>query len=384
MQLTAVLPAMTISTKRIRAIIADDLGRVGAGISPFTGIRRPGRSQRGFTLIELMVAITIGSVIMLLLSAVFLSSSVARKESERSARQIENGRYAMQILGDDLKLAGYLAEFNPNVLSLPATKPDPCLFTVAALNAALPLHVQGYDNPSGAAIPSCITDLRAGTDVVVIRRTSTCIVGAAGCDATIASAPYFQASLCGSGTELASVTVTDYFVLDASTGTFGKHKKDCTTIADVRRYLTRIYFVANNDNAGDGVPTLKRAELGAGGFTIVSLVEGVENLQMEYGVDTNNDGTPDTFTADPDSFTYAGCATAPCVVTWRNVMAVRINILARNTENSPGYTDTKTYTLGKKADGTDNTIPAFNDAIKRHAYDGQVRINNASARRLVP
>ena len=331
-----------------------------------------------------MVAIAIGSVIMLLLSAVFLSSSIARKESDRSARQIENGRYAMQVLGDDLKLAGYLAEFNPNVLPLPVTKPDPCLFAVADLNAALPVHVQGYDNPTGLAIPSCITDLRAGTDVVVIRRTGTCVIGAVGCDAIIATAPYFQASLCGSSSELASTTVTDYFVLDASSGTFGKHKKDCAAIADVRRYFTHIYFVANNDNAGDGIPTLKRAELGAGGFTIVPLVEGVENLQMEYGVDTDNDGTPDTFTADPDSFTYTGCATAPCVVTWRNVMAARINILARNTEASPGYTDNKTYTLGKKADGTANTVTAFGDGIKRHAYDGQVRINNPSSRRLVP
>jgi len=129
---------------------------------------------------------------------------------------------------------------------------------------------------------------------------------------------------------------------------------------------------------------LKRADLGADVFTIVPLVEGVENLQMEYGVDTDNDGTPDTFTADPDALTYTGCATAPCVATWRNVMAVRINILARNTEATIGYVDSKVYTLGKMANGADNTFGPYSDSIKRHAYDGQVRINNASARRLVP
>jgi type IV pilus assembly protein PilW len=333
-----------------------------------------------------MIAITIGFVILLGLSVVFYTSTVSRKETDRSARQIENGRYAMQVLSDDLKLAGYVAEFNPNILPLPASKPNPCLTTIADLKAQLPLHVQGYDNGAGLTTEctALLTDLRANTDVVVIRRATTCIAGAAGCDATMAGAPYFQAALCGSGTELASVTITDYFVLDASTGTFNKHKKDCATVADTRRYRTHIYFVTNNDNAGDGIPTLKRAELGATGFTIVPLVEGIENLQIEYGVDTNNDGTPDTFTADPDAFTYAACATAPCVVTWRDVMGVRINVLARNTEISPGWNDTKTYTLGKKADGTDNVIAAASDAIKRHAYEGQVRMNNPSARRLVP
>jgi len=349
-------------------------------------------TPRGFSLVELMIAITIGFVILLGLSVVFYTSTVSRKETDRAARQIENGRYAMQVLSEDLKLAGYLAEFNPNVLPLPGAKPNPCLTTVADLNAQLPLHVQGYDNGAGltAECTALLADLRANTDVVVIRRASTCFVGAAGCDPTIAGAPYFQASLCGSATELASTTVTDYFVLAASTGTFNKHKKDCTTappgtVADIRRYRTHIYFVTNNDNAGDGIPTLKRAELDDTGYTVVPLVEGIENLQIEYGVDTNNDGTPDTFTADPDSITYgATCPTAPCVVAWRDVMGVRINVLARNTEISPGWVDTRTYTLGKKANGTDNVVPAASDAIKRHAYEGQVRMNNPSARRLVP
>ena len=358
--------------------------------------RTPARGRRlggagrfaagGFSIVELMVALAIGGFIMLLLAAVFFTSSVTRKESERAARQIENGRYAMQILSEDIKHAGYLGEFNPSVLATPGTTPNPCLTTVADLNAALPVHIQGYDGGSGLTTEctTLLADRRTGTDVVVVRRTSTCVVGAAGCDATLSGAPYFQASLCGSGTELASTTATDYFVLDVSTGTFGKHKKDCAATAGLRRYLTHIYFITNNDVSGDGIPTLKRADLGAGSFSIVPLVEGVENLQIEYGVDTDNDGTPDTFTADPDALTYAGCATAPCVVTWRNVMAVRVNILARNTEATQGYVDSKVYTLGKKANGTDNTFGAYNDSIKRHAYDGQVRINNVSARRLVP
>src|SRR4029077_9116717 len=96
------------------------------------------------------------------------------------------------------------------------------------------------------------------------------------------------------------------------------HQKDCVTAATFNQYRTHIYFVANNDQPGDGIPTLKRAELGAGAFTIVPLVEGVENLQLEYGLDTSvpTTGSPAVYTADPN--TYNACAPAPCVSNWRN------------------------------------------------------------------
>ena len=88
------------------------------------------------------------------------------------------------------------------------------------------------------------------------------------------------------------------------------------------QFRTHIYFIANNDKPGDGIPTLKRAELGPGAFTIVPLVEGVENLQLEYGLDTAvpTTGTPAVYTADPN--TYNGCAArSPASVTgatpWR-------------------------------------------------------------------
>jgi len=72
-------------------------------------------------------------------------------------------------------------------------------------------------------------------------------------------------------------------------------------LANQYQYRTNIYFVANNDNANDGIPTLKRAELGLAGnsFSIVPLVEGVENLQIEYGLDTGvpTTGTPAVYNA---------------------------------------------------------------------------------------
>jgi type IV pilus assembly protein PilW len=346
------------------------------------------RAETGFTLVEIMISLTLGMIVIAALLVVFSNASASRKEVERTSRQIENGHYAMQLLADEMRHAGYFAEFKPDVLTTPATKPDPCATTVDALKAALALQVQGYDDAAGASIPTCISDVRAGTDIFVVRRTSTCVRATTDCEGVVAGAPYFQASLCGGATELASTNSSNWFALDTVDANLTRTKRDCATPADIHRYLTRIYFVANNDLPGDGIPTLKRAELGGNGgvtvFKIVPLVEGVENLQIEFGLDSDNDGSPDVFTADPDTYACVGSA---CVANWRNVMAARVNLLVRNTEQTPGYTDTKIYTLGHKANGTDNRFPSsgggYGDSYRRHVYRAEVRLNNPAGRRMV-
>jgi type IV pilus assembly protein PilW len=346
--------------------------------SPNTWFGNSHRSNGGYTLVELMVAMTIGLAILAALVTIFANNSRARAEIDRANQQTENGRYAMQLISDDLHNAGYLAAFNPIPLTSPAVKPDACATDVPTLNSAMPLAIQGYDN--GANAPTCLNDLRPGTDILVVRRASTCAVGDAGCDAYAAGAPYIQASGCSNTAELASGNVATFYALDTNTANLTLHQKDCTTPAAWHQYRTHIYFVANNDTAGDGIPTLKRAELGVGGFTIVPLVEGIENLQFEYGLDTSvpTTGAPAVFTADPDS--YNGCAASICVGYWRNAVAAKISLLARNTTTTPGYVDTKIYALGLNADGTVNTVGPTSDGYKRHAYESVVRLNNTSGR----
>ncbi len=336
------------------------------------------RNSDGYTIVELMVAMALGLLILAGLTTIFVSNSRARSEMERAGQQIDNGRYAVQLLADGLRNSGYLAKFDPRPLTTPATKPDPCATVLTTLNTALPLAVQGYDN--GADAPTCLSDVKPGTDILVVRRASTCAVGDANCDAQISGAPYFQASECSSATELSSTNVANYYAFDTNTDNLTLQQKDCATLAAIHQYRTHIYFVANNDKSGDGIPTLKRAELSASGFSIVPLVEGIEKLELEYGIDTSvpTSGAPAVFTADPDS--YDGCTAATCMGYWRNTVAAKIYLLARNTTTSAGYTDGKTYSLGLNADGTPNTIGPFNDQYKRHAYEATVRLNNTAGR----
>lgn len=348
------------------------------------------RHARGFSLAELMIASSIGLLILAGLSTMFVKNTRVQQEIEQSHRQVENGRHAIDVLGVDLRNAGYYAEFDPTVLPGPASLPALCAADLDELKAGLVLPVQGLDN--GAALPACLSDVRPGTDVLVVRRTATCIAGVGSCAPRSDGGPFFQASLCNNATELDSPSVADFYALSLSEVNLNRHQRDCSpaagsgTPAAVRRYQTHIYYVAENNRAGDGIPTLKRLELGSTGLvptwsTVVPLAEGIENLQVEYGLDLAKDGVADVTTADPAS--AAGCANAACAVAnWRTAVAVRIHVLARNTQPSPGHVDRKTYTLGLDADGEPHTIPEANDAFKRHVFQTQVALPNPAGRRL--
>ncbi len=347
------------------------------------------RRQRGFSLPELMVAVTIGLVILAGMATLFVSNSKTQAEVEKSNRQVENGRFGIQLLSGDLRNAGFLGEFDPTVLATPAAMPNPCTATLASLVAALPLHVQGYDNVSATTL-SCLPDAKPGTDVIVVRHTATCLAGAANCDAADNEGPYFQASLCYNGSELNSGNTASFYSLGIQSGGLDRHKKDCTetagsgTLASYRRLLTHIYYVANDDKPGDGVPTLKRAELSATGADLAvassSQVNGIENMQLEYGIDTSADGVADIYAAVPD--TANGCALVLCAAeNWRNVVSVKVHLLARNLEKTTGHSDTKTYTLGRNAAGTLQTTTATEDAYKRHVFQSQIGLPNPAGRK---
>lgn len=370
--------------------------------------------QRGMTLIELMVSMAIGLILMTGLVALFARQSTTQVELDKSNRQIQNGRYATQLLQEDLQLAGYYGEYSKS-LPVPAALPDPCAVTVADLDEALALPVQGYDSP--AALPveltggACKLDAAnylPGTDILVLRRVDTTCLKDPAIDPRCAPPTlkageiYLQSGLSPTlefGKVLAAATSTAVdpavFTLDDKAG----------NTAALRRYLVRIYFVspcsvptngatcsaANTDDGGVSVPTLKRMELSVVGgelqFTVVPLVEGIENLQIDYGFDVaaddiDADGAPDSYKTKADA--------AP---EWANVMAVRLNLLARNNERSAGYHDDKVYGLGlagaaatdkaaaKDPNGTKITMPLKEDGFKRRVFSQLIRMVNPSSRR---
>ena len=86
----------------------------------------------GFSIIEMMISIVLGLVILAALTTFFVSTSVNRTEMERSTRQIENGRYAIDSLREDIVLAGFYADLQP--LAIPTWTTNPvCPVNIADL-----------------------------------------------------------------------------------------------------------------------------------------------------------------------------------------------------------------------------------------------------------
>lgn len=338
--------------------------------------------QGGFTLAELMVSVALGLLIMAGMTTLFVNNNNAQAALETASRQVENGRYAMQLMSTDLRNAGFYAEFDPTPLPLPGLLPAPCSVVMEEVKASLKLPVQGLDDAAAGVLP-CLPGIKAGTDVLVVRHANTCIADAPGCDALADGGPYLQASLCNNVAELNSGNPNTFFAVSTDVGALPLRGRDCTTPAAIRRLMVHIYYIATDNGNGDAIPTLKRAELVSNGdatFQVVPLVEGIENMQLEYGLDTNDDGAADSYTTDPS--TFDGCTLAACANGhWSDVLATRVNLLARNTVASPGHTDTKSYTLGYRSDGSPNTIPAANDSYKRHVFQAMVNLPNPTGRK---
>lgn len=325
--------------------------------------------QAGLSLVELMISLTIGLILLAGITTLIVNQSSTRDELEKSSRQIENGRYAIQLLRDDIEHAEFYGEYTPPATTAYST-PDPCVASNTGWTPATPAAPVGIYGYAGAAADptisvttpaGCLSNYKNNTAVLAIRRTSTDSIAAA---SAIAGTTYLQVSRCNSD--------TSPFVM--ATSGFSLRQKDCLTLATLRKYIVRIYYVsACNVCSGTGVdtvPTLKVVEFVDGALTTRPMVEGVEDMQFDYGVDITNDGAPDSYTR------------TPAAAQWDDVMAVRVNVLARNTQPTSGYTDAKSYSLSAVSGVA--AVPAFGDGYKRHAYNQVVRLVNPSGRREQP
>lgn len=350
--------------------------------------------QRGLTLVEFMVAIVLGMIMVAAMATLIANQSTSRAEVDRAGKMIENGRYALQAIAQDVELAGFWGELG-SAPAVPATLPNPCATAVGGtgnLQEAMGLHVQGYDAP--AALPaglSCVKNFKPGTDILVVRHvdpvTSDLESGSPAAVNWSLLAPgqvYLQTGI--SGASLSSVLAVANGSADATTFNLTTRAGGTAT---PRRYVVHIYYIAKcsvevsgsctNADGGNPIPTLKRVDLGVvGGVTQmnppVTIAEGVENMQIDYGLDSDNDGAADGVDGTGSAFT---------VNDWPNVMTMKIYLLARSTEQTPGYDDLaggvqKTYVMGTAGSVS---VAAADAGYRRHLFVQSVRMVNPTGRR---
>ena len=127
-------------------------------------------------------------------------------------------------------------------------------------------------------------------------------------------------------------------------------------------YLPQIFYIRDYAvTTSDGIPSLCRAYLDTNSppdMTNQCLVDGVENLQIEFGIDDDNDFIADYYTA------------APTAAEISDSVSVRIYALLRSVNEVPSYTNDKTYTLGS------TTVNAANDGFYRRVFNTTVVLRN--------
>lgn len=357
-------------------------------------VSRLGR-QVGVTLVELLVALAIGAIIASALAVVFSESVKNRERVNRESVKIENGRYALDVVADDVRLAGYWGEYLPPSDTKWQT-PNPCNTATASLGWSysevtpdIPVPVFGQDGHTtvlSTSDLSCLTNLKAGSSILVLRRVSTVGVAPVG---TLPGAAYLQNS--SKTLELCGSSDPQRFAFSDSATALSLKWMDCTTAARAREFIVRTYYLATCNDAdcalpdAQKIPTLKVAELkkvgGANSIVVRSLVPGVEDFRTIFGVDSA--GTDGSVNGAYSAVNHVGVLTdndadVATPVRWEDVVAVRLFLVVRDLEETPGYTNNRTFGLG----GVTFTAPG--DAYRREMVTTTVRLVNVAGRRGAP
>lgn len=172
------------------------------------------RREAGVSLIELMVALAIGSLLVLALVQVFAASRTAYQLSAGLARAQENGRFAIDILQRDLRMVGHAGCVNDQARFLPAN--------VTASRPALVSTFLTDDEQHAADYAAAVGPLRfdvaiQGYEALNTARTNTVTLATTPSAAAIGSWTGMPVSLFGdfpgSGTPGAPIAGSDVLVV---------------------------------------------------------------------------------------------------------------------------------------------------------------------------
>lgn len=316
------------------------------------------RAQIGLGLVELMIALTIGLLIMAAVSSIFISSKAMYTTQDSLARLQENARFALQVMMRDIRMAGYYGCSDDlssvsNRLNGGGASANWLAFGYAIEGS----EAQSALYPSGAALG--VAAQVAGSDAFALRYldpSSTVPVvqempqesASMKVDSrsALAEGDIVMISDCNNA-DLFQITNFntsggfDHVVHNTGTGWPGNdssqnpHKlsKSYGTDAKIMKFVSARYYVATKAN---GERALFRQVLAATGGAAApldqELAEGVEDMRILYGVDTDGDRSP-------DRYLKAGVADLDTADEWGNVVSVRVGLLLSSLANKDTTSD---------------------------------------------
>ncbi|MDG2272432.1 MAG: PilW family protein [Halioglobus sp.] len=319
-------------------------------------------SVQGLSLVELLVSMFLGVILSGVLINTYLDAKQNAFYDEQMARMQESGRYAMRLLSRELAMVGFYGGIPSVAGVVPVSVGMDCSDRNWALDAENSLDlVNDYPGNSvpvsqAATALTCLDSkaIQTNTDLLMIKRTA-------------GEASLYRGVIAdGLTTSAAEVW---YFRL-ASGGAAAWEKLRPMDLFDPARALpsvsywkaiSRVYFIrrySERDAHGDTTPTLCMETLAGDGMTSRCLVEGVEDLQFEFGIDTDADGVPNQYKSDPTG------------AEMKHAVMAKIHIMLRSVGMIPGYQDKEDYSLGQKR------LPPRRDSHLRRVMSSSILLRN--------
>lgn len=338
--------------------------------------------QAGLSLVELMIALTLGLLVTAAVAFVVTSQSQTREHNQGISEAQETARLALEILSSDIAQAGYFGDFGnlrlrheavryratPTAMTPPAVAPD-CTATgttnsgsfpaaSGTLQANLPFRVLWFGRAAISPL-SCVTAL-PNTDLLQIKRLLASEVANA---AAVHDANQFYAM-----TNFQQLLIYP-----------GSNVAADNAVTNGRRfpYTHRVYYIANAPVDGQQVPSLFRRELRASGASgsmsdpqpankaAEPLLTGVEHVRYFLGIDSNGDQQADRFVRAADMTNLMWDDIGDSVV------SVRIVVLARALRPDPLFTNEVSFDLGDA-----NRYQPGADGIRRVLLSGVVKVRS--------
>ena len=315
------------------------------------------QSQVGMTLVELMVALAIGSFLMIGAVQVYNQSRQAFVINESIARVQETAQFALDTIEADLRMASNYGRNGRGTAvegrSLPGTANPNGLPAPAGCGARWALDVarpvEGENNTYTLAC-GATGGAQPNSDNVTTRR------------ATVAPSPLDDTRLQIQSTRVQGQIFNDDDVPSA----FNPATSATHTL------LVNTYYVAADSELIPGVPTLRRKSLGStGGAPAIvdqEVAPGVENLQLQLGVDVDADNTVDRYVNPDDPIITPGDA---AFLPGAQIITARIWLVVRSVEPEVGLTDSREYEPGDVELGT------YNDEFRRLLVSKTILLRNA-------
>lgn len=330
------------------------------------------KREQGLSLIELLIALVLGATLATGVTQMYVGTTTTERSQEARLRMQEGGRFAINFLSQEIRMAGYLgclgsiegtqvnnildappAHFQPewgiqgweaggtapgvannsaNNVAVTATNSGE--WTTGDANIVMPVfnavpnsdivRVWGGTGPAGI-----ITTITQGTPPTINAESS---VGIAPNDFVLLSdceqADFAQACAVAADAPPATTSLIT-FSTGCNPGNVGTPTiTSVTTVlnpAEVIRLQGTVFYVGKRGDVATNPPSLYRAQLNATGNLAAAeeLIEGVESMQILYGVNLDQDirSTADAY------------LTADAVTDWQDVISVRISLLMQSIDD---------------------------------------------------